>query len=113
MFVPGMMGKTAYLAYNIIDVEQPLDGCTLVGNGKARDAISGSRAAFDVLMKKIEKAALTEEVLIEVAGYTVADADRFRSEVSKKVSPSRLQAQYVDFVRVRADRAGIDVILGR
>jgi DNA polymerase III alpha subunit len=47
-------------------------------------------------------------IAVEVAGYTVADADRFRSEVSKKVSPSRLQAQYVDFVRVRADRAGID-----
>ncbi len=47
-------------------------------------------------------------IAVEVAGYTVADADRFRSEVSKKVSPSRLQAQYDDFVRVRADRAGID-----
>lgn len=47
-------------------------------------------------------------IAVEVAGYTVADADRFRSEVSKKVSPSRLQAQYVDFVRVRSDRAGID-----
>lgn len=41
-------------------------GCVLVGNGKARDAISGSRAAFEVLMKKIEKAALTEEVLIDI-----------------------------------------------
>jgi DNA polymerase III alpha subunit len=47
-------------------------------------------------------------IAVEVAGYTVADADRFRSEVSKKVSPLRLQAQYVDFVRVRAERAGID-----
>lgn len=47
-------------------------------------------------------------IAVEVAGYTVADADRFRSEVSKKVSPSRVQAQYIDFVRVRADRAGID-----
>lgn len=47
-------------------------------------------------------------IAVEVAGYTVADADRFRSEVSKKVSPARLQAQYVDFVRSRADNAGID-----
>lgn len=47
-------------------------------------------------------------IAVEVAGYTVADADRFRSEVSKKVSPARLQAQYVDFVRSRADKAGID-----
>jgi len=47
-------------------------------------------------------------IAVEVAGYTVADADRFRSEVSKKVSAARVQAQYVDFVRVRAERAGID-----
>jgi DNA polymerase III alpha subunit len=47
-------------------------------------------------------------IAVEVAGYTVAEADRFRSEVSKKVSASRLQAQYVDFVRVRAQQAGID-----
>jgi len=47
-------------------------------------------------------------IAVEVAGYTVADADRFRSEVSKKVSPARLQAQYVDFIRSGADQAGID-----
>ncbi len=47
-------------------------------------------------------------IAVEVAGYTVADADRFRSEVSKKVSAARMQAQYVDFVRVRAVQAGID-----
>jgi DNA polymerase III alpha subunit len=47
-------------------------------------------------------------IAVEVAGYTVADADRFRSEVSKKVSASRLQAQYLDFVNSRAERAGID-----
>ena len=47
-------------------------------------------------------------IAVEVAGYTVAEADRFRSEVSKKVSSARLHAQYTDFVRVRADRAGID-----
>ncbi|UCG59785.1 MAG: DNA polymerase III subunit alpha, partial [Phycisphaerales bacterium] len=47
-------------------------------------------------------------IAVEVAGYTVADADRFRSEVSKKVSPARLQNQYVDFVCSKAERAGID-----
>jgi len=47
-------------------------------------------------------------IAVEVAGYTVAEADRFRSEVSKKVSSARVQAQYVDFVRVRAPRAGLD-----
>jgi len=47
-------------------------------------------------------------IAVEVAGYTVADADRFRSEVSKKVSPARLQAQYLDFVRSKAEQAGIE-----
>jgi DNA polymerase III alpha subunit len=47
-------------------------------------------------------------IAVEVAGYSVADADRFRSEVSKKVSASRLHAQYIDFVYSRAEQAGID-----
>ncbi len=47
-------------------------------------------------------------IAVEVAGYSIADADRFRSEVSKKVSSLRLQQQYEDFVYVRADKLGID-----
>jgi len=47
-------------------------------------------------------------IAVEVAGYSLADADRFRSEVSKKVSGSRLQNQYADFVYFRAGEAGID-----
>ncbi len=47
-------------------------------------------------------------IAVEVAGYSVADADRFRSEVSTKVSASRLQDQYIDFVYSRAEQAGID-----
>ena len=47
-------------------------------------------------------------IAVEVAGYTVAEADRFRSEVSKKVSAAGVQAQYVDFVHRRAERAGIE-----
>jgi DNA polymerase III alpha subunit len=47
-------------------------------------------------------------IAVEVAGYTVADADRFRSEVSKKVSVARVQAQYDEFVHIRAEQAGID-----
>ncbi|MHC4621756.1 MAG: PHP domain-containing protein, partial [Planctomycetota bacterium] len=47
-------------------------------------------------------------IAVEVAGYSVADADRFRSEVSKKVSAVRLQKQYTDFVYSRAEQAGID-----
>ena len=47
-------------------------------------------------------------IAVEVAGYSLADADKFRSEVSKKVSASRLQNQYADFVYSRASEAGID-----
>ena len=47
-------------------------------------------------------------IAVEVAGYTVADADRFRSEVSKKVSAVKLQLQYEEFVHGKAERAGID-----
>jgi len=47
-------------------------------------------------------------IAVEIAGYSVADADRFRSEVSKKVSASRLQEQYKDFVYSRAEQMGID-----
>jgi len=47
-------------------------------------------------------------IAVEVAGYSVAEADAFRSEVSKKVSPERLTRQYHDFVRRRARQAGID-----
>jgi len=47
-------------------------------------------------------------IAVEVAGYSIADADRFRSEVSKKVSALRLQEQYIDFVYSRATAAGID-----
>ncbi|UCE48993.1 MAG: DNA polymerase III subunit alpha, partial [Phycisphaerales bacterium] len=47
-------------------------------------------------------------IAVEVAGYSLADADKFRSEVSKKVSASRLHDQYTDFVYSRAEQAGID-----
>jgi len=47
-------------------------------------------------------------IAVEVAGYSIGDADKFRSEVSKKISASRLQRQYEDFIYCRADQAGID-----
>ncbi|MBM4029290.1 MAG: DNA polymerase III subunit alpha, partial [Planctomycetes bacterium] len=75
--------------------------------------------AFTYLHPKIEKllgdthgVMLYQEdvmrIAVEVAGYTVAEADRFRSEVSKKVSAARVQAQYVDFVHRRAEQAGLE-----
>lgn len=53
-------------------------GCVLVGTGKGTDIISGSKVAFAALMAKIEKAALTEEVLIDIVnqGAPVAAAAR-------------------------------------
>ncbi|MDH7598879.1 MAG: PHP domain-containing protein [Sedimentisphaerales bacterium] len=47
-------------------------------------------------------------IAVELIGYTVAEADRFRSEVSKEVCPGRLHAQYLDFVYNRAVQWGID-----
>jgi DNA-directed DNA polymerase III PolC len=47
-------------------------------------------------------------IAVEVAGYSIGDADKFRSEVSKKVSALRLQKQYEDFVYYRAGGAGMD-----
>ena len=46
-------------------------------------------------------------IAVELAGYTVAEADRFRSEVSKRVSGPRMQAQYTDFVYGRAEQTGL------
>ena len=47
-------------------------------------------------------------IAVEVAGYSIGDADRFRSDVSKRVSASCLQKQYEDFVYSRADGVGMD-----
>jgi len=47
------------------------------------------------------------KIAVEIAGYSIADADRFRSEVSKKVSSARIQKQYEEFVYKRADKAGL------
>ena len=47
-------------------------------------------------------------IAVEVAGYTIAEANQFRTEVSKKVSASRLQQQYNDFVYSKAEQRGID-----
>ena len=47
-------------------------------------------------------------IAVELAGYTVAEADRFRSEVSKRVSGPRMQAQYTDFVYGRSEQTGLD-----
>ena len=47
-------------------------------------------------------------IAVEVAGYSVAEADQFRSKVSSKVPAARLHKQYEDFVYVRGPRAGLD-----
>jgi DNA-directed DNA polymerase III PolC len=48
------------------------------------------------------------KIATEIAGYSVAEAARFRSEVSKKVSPTKLQSQYEEFVYRKADAVGLD-----
>lgn len=48
------------------------------------------------------------KIATEIAGYSVAEADRFRCEVSKKVSPTKLHAQYEQFVYRKANAVGLD-----
>ena len=48
------------------------------------------------------------KIATEIAGYSIAEADRFRCEVSKKVSPTKLQEQYEEFVYRKADAVGLD-----
>jgi DNA polymerase III alpha subunit len=48
------------------------------------------------------------KIAVEVAGYTLAEANQFRTDVSKKVSSVKLQKQYNDFVYIKANEAGID-----
>ena len=47
-------------------------------------------------------------IAVDLAGYSLAEANQFRTEVSKKVSAVRLQRQYVDFVYTKAEQQGID-----
>lgn len=49
------------------------------------------------------------KIAVEVAGYTLAEANQFRTDVSKKVSSIKLQKQYTEFVYHKANQAGIDV----
>ena len=46
-------------------------------------------------------------IAVEVAGSELAEANQFRSEVSKKVSQSRLQQQYARFVYGKAQEEGL------
>ncbi|OHB51197.1 MAG: hypothetical protein A2Y10_08735 [Planctomycetes bacterium GWF2_41_51] len=48
------------------------------------------------------------KIAVEVAGYTLSEANQFRTDVSKKVSSVKLQKQYNDFVYIKANEAGID-----
>ena len=43
------------------------EGCLLVGKTKAADFIGGSRAAFDALFPKLQRAAMREKIFIEIA----------------------------------------------
>jgi len=47
-------------------------------------------------------------IAVEVAGYSLAEANQFRTEVSSNVPAGRLQQQYVDFLYAKAERQGID-----
>ncbi|MCE5187204.1 MAG: DNA polymerase III subunit alpha [Planctomycetaceae bacterium] len=48
------------------------------------------------------------KIAVEVAGYTLAEANQFRTDVSKHVSSIKLHQQYTNFVYHKANQAGID-----
>ena len=47
-------------------------------------------------------------IAVEVAGYSAAEANTFRMDVSKKVAADRVHRQYMEFVYRRAEAAKID-----
>ena len=61
--VPNFDGVRIHAGNTDADTE----GCLLVGKTKARDFIGGSRAAFDALFPKIQRAAASEKIFIEIA----------------------------------------------
>jgi hypothetical protein len=48
------------------NTKKDTEGCILVGQKKTKNSVLNSRAAFDVLFQKIEAAAKTEKIFIEI-----------------------------------------------
>jgi Family of unknown function (DUF5675) len=69
--VPNFDGIRIHAGNTAADTE----GCLLVGQGKASNAISGSRNAFNALFAKLQAAAAREKIFIEIGqGQGVASA---------------------------------------
>lgn len=69
--VPNFDGIRIHAGNTAADTE----GCLLVGQAKASNAISGSRNAFDALFAKLQAAAAREKIFIEIGqGGGVAGA---------------------------------------
>jgi hypothetical protein len=62
--VPGFEGVRIHSGNTSADTE----GCILVGKTKSKDAIAQSRDAYNALMPKLQKATLTEKIIIEITG---------------------------------------------
>jgi hypothetical protein len=60
--VPNFDGIRIHAGNTAADTE----GCLLVGQGKASNAISGSRNAFNALFAKLQAAAAREKIFIEI-----------------------------------------------
>jgi hypothetical protein len=63
LHVPNFDGVRIHAGNTDADTE----GCLLVGKTKAADFIGASRAAFDALFAKIQRAAAREKIFIEIA----------------------------------------------
>jgi Family of unknown function (DUF5675) len=70
--VPNFDGIRIHAGNTAADTE----GCLLVGQGKASNAISGSRNAFDALFAKLQAAAAREKIFIEIGQRDQAAAAR-------------------------------------
>ena len=92
--VPGYTGVRIHAG----NTKKDTLGCLLVGQSKSRDFIGASRAAFDALMPKIEAAAQSEEVLIEVVNEGTPPgmpATRSRSRGAPAAAEVRLGAPWM------------------
>jgi hypothetical protein len=70
--VPNFDGIRIHAGNTAADTE----GCLLVGQGKASNAISGSRNAFNALFAKLQAAAAREKIFIEIGQGDGAPAAR-------------------------------------
>ena len=86
--VPNFTGVRIHPGNTDADTE----GCILVGQTKATDFIGKSRAAFDVLFPKIQAAAQTGKVFLEVTAAAVPNNETHTTTAARSVGLPREDA---------------------